>query len=132
MGSSPTAGKAVLLYSSLHKILRHTVPCCRTHPLRNFSSISYIPGTMYLSFDTIRKKEADLNALVSEEKLKYEETRKFLDNAFRDGVLKTTGTDIDRILPPISRFAVPGSREAKKQSVITKLMSFFEKYFGLV
>lgn len=80
----------------------------------------------------LKQKEADLDALVSEEKLKHEETRKFLDNAFRDGVLKTTGTDIDKILPPISRFAVAGSREAKKQGVIAKLMSFFEKYFGLV
>lgn len=80
----------------------------------------------------LKQKEADLDSLVREEKLKHEETRKFLDNAFRDGVLKTTGTDIDKILPPISRFAVAGSREAKKQGVIVKLMSFFEKYFGLV
>ena len=80
----------------------------------------------------LKQKEADLNALVGEENLKFEETKKFLDNAFRDGVLRTTGTDIDKILPPISRFAVAGSREAKKQGIITKLMSFFEKYFGLV
>ncbi|HOC27654.1 MAG TPA: type I restriction endonuclease subunit R [Rectinema sp.] len=80
----------------------------------------------------LKQKEADLNAIVGEENLKFEETKKFLDNAFRDGVLRTTGTDIDKILPPISRFAVPGRREAKKQGVITKLMSFFEKYFGLV
>lgn len=80
----------------------------------------------------LKQKEADLNAIVGEENLKFEETKKFLDNAFRDGVLRTTGTDIDRILPPISRFAVPGRREAKKQGVITKMMSFFEKYFGLV
>jgi len=80
----------------------------------------------------LKQKEADLNAIVGEENLKFEETKKFLDNAFRDGVLRTTGTDIDRILPPISRFAVAGSREAKKQGIITKLMSFFEKYFGLV
>jgi len=80
----------------------------------------------------LKQKEADLNAIVGEENLKFEETKKFLDNAFRDGVLRTTGTDIDKILPPISRFAVAGSREAKKQGIITKLMSFFEKYFGLV
>jgi len=80
----------------------------------------------------LKQKEADLNAIVGEENLKFEETKKFLDNAFRDGVLRTTGTDIDKILPPISRFAVAGNREAKKQGIITKLMSFFEKYFGLV
>jgi len=80
----------------------------------------------------LKQKEADLNAIVGEENLKFEETKKVLDNAFRDGVLRTTGTDIDKILPPISRFAVAGNREAKKQGIITKLMSFFEKYFGLV
>jgi type I restriction enzyme R subunit len=33
-------------------------------------------------------------------------------------------------MPPVSRFG--GGREAKKQSVIEKLMKFFEKYLGLV
>jgi len=65
-----------------------------------------------------------------EEKLKPEETRRFMDNAFRDGMLKTTGTDIDKIMPPVSRFG--GGRAAKKQGIIGKLMIFFEKYFGLI
>ena len=74
---------------------------------------------------------ADLNVIIGEEKLKEEETRKFLNNSFRDGTLKTTGTDIDKILPPASRFG-GGTRAAKKQSVIARLMQFFEKYLGLV
>ena len=77
------------------------------------------------------QKETDLDAIIGEEKLKEEETRKFLNNSFRDGTLKTTGTDIDKILPPASRFG-GGNRAAKKQSVIARLMQFFEKYFGLV
>lgn len=77
------------------------------------------------------QKESDLTALISAEKLKPEETRKFIDNAFRDGALKTSGTDIDKIMPPVSRFG-GGNRAAKKQSVGDKLMKFFEKYFGLV
>jgi len=77
------------------------------------------------------QKETDLDAIIGEEKLKKEETRKFLNNSFRDGTLKTTGTDIDKILPPASRFG-GGNRTAKKQSVIARLMQFFEKYFGLV
>ena len=77
------------------------------------------------------QKDTDLEALISEEKLKQEETKKFIDNSFRDGILKTTGTDIDKILPPVSRFG-GGNRAAKKQNVIEKLMKFFEKYFGLV
>ena len=77
------------------------------------------------------QKETDLEAIIGEEKLKEEETRKFLNNSFRDGTLKTTGTDIDKILPPASRFG-GGTRAAKKQSVIARLMQFFEKYLGLV
>jgi len=64
-------------------------------------------------------------------KLKDEETRRFIDAAFRDGALKTTGTDIDRILPPVSRFG-GGNRVARKQGIIEKLTAFFEKYAGLV
>ena len=77
------------------------------------------------------QKETDLDSLISEEKLKRKETRKFIENSFRDGSLKTTGTDIDKILPPVSRFG-GGKRVEKKQSIIDKLMKFFEKYFGLV
>lgn len=77
------------------------------------------------------QKETDLEAIIGEEKLKEEETRKFLNNSFRDGTLKTTGTDIDKILPPASRFG-GGTRAAKKQGVIARLMQFFEKYLGLV
>lgn len=78
------------------------------------------------------QKEADIQELIQDEKLKPEETKKLMENAFRDGVLKTTGTDVDKILPPVSRFGGGGSRDKKKQSVINKLRSFFEKYFGLV
>lgn len=51
--------------------------------------------------------------------------------AFRDEMLKTTGADIDKILPPISRFG-GGGRAEKKQGVIEKLLKFFGKYFGIV
>lgn len=76
------------------------------------------------------QKEADLTDIITKEKLKPEEARKFIENSLRDGILKTTGTDIDKIMPPISRFG--GGRATKKQEIIKKLKAFFEKYFGLV
>ena len=79
----------------------------------------------------LEQKETDLSAIIAEEKLKPEETRKFIDNSFRDGTLKTIGTDIDKIMPPVSRFG-GGGRATKKQGVVEKLMKFFEKYFGLM
>jgi len=77
------------------------------------------------------RKESDLTSLISDEGLNEEEARRFMDVAFRDGVLKTTGTDVDKIMPPVSRFG-GGNRTEKKQTIIDKLMLFFEKYSGLV
>lgn len=53
-----------------------------------------------------------------------------MENAFRDGEIKTAGTDIDKLMPPVSRFG-GGGRAKKKQGVIDKLKTFFEKYFGI-
>jgi type I restriction enzyme R subunit len=78
------------------------------------------------------QKEKDLAAIIESERLKPDETRKFVDNSFRDGTLKTTGTDIDKILPATSRFSGGGERTVKKQGIIDKLLLFFEKYLGLV
>lgn len=78
----------------------------------------------------LQQKENDLSHLIDEERLKPEETRRYIDNSFRDGELRTTGTDIDRIMPPVSWFG--GGRVEKKKTLIEKLMEFFEKYLGLV
>ena len=78
----------------------------------------------------MEQEENDLAEIITTEKLKPEETRKFVSNSFRDGVLKTTGTEIDKIMPPVSRFG-GGGRAKKKQGVIEKMKEFFEKYFGL-
>lgn len=53
-----------------------------------------------------------------------------MDSAFRDGSVKTTGTDIDKLMPPISRFG-GGNRTVKKQAIIDKLMAFFNRFFGI-
>ena len=78
----------------------------------------------------VAKREEDLENIIKEERLKPEETRKFLENAFHDGEIKTAGTDIDNLMPPVSRFG-GGKRAEKKQGVISKLKNFFEKYFGI-
>ena len=77
------------------------------------------------------EREKELIEIIQEEKLKEPETRKFLENAFRDGEIKTTGTDIDKLMPPISRFGGGGARAKKKQTVIDKLKGFFERFFGI-
>lgn len=77
-----------------------------------------------------KKREEELSAIITEQKLKPEETRTFIENSFRDGNLRTTGTDIDKILPAVSRFG-GGNRSEVKKIVIERLTEFFEKYFGV-
>lgn len=77
-----------------------------------------------------KEREEALDQLIKDEKLKEPETRKFIESAFRDGELKTTGTNIDDLMPPISRFD-GGNRATKKQDVITKFKTFFEQFFGV-
>ena len=76
------------------------------------------------------QEETDLKKLIEEENLNEEETRKFIDNSFRDGQVKTSGTDIEKILPPMRRFG-GGNRAERKQTIIDKVLKFFEKYFGI-
>ena len=79
-----------------------------------------------------QRRQDDLNEIIASEKLKADETAKFVENAFRDGAIRTTGTDIDKILPAMSRFGGDGNRQEKKKTVIEKLKVFFEKYFGII
>ena len=77
-----------------------------------------------------QEKERQLTEIIRDENLKENETRQFMEIAFRDGAVKTTGTDIDKLLPPMSRFG-GGNRAEKKQGVIAKLLGFFERFFGI-
>lgn len=76
------------------------------------------------------EKEKQLAAIIAEENLKEQETRYFMEHAFHDGSVRTTGTDIDKLMPPISRFG-GGNRAEKKQTIIDKLQAFFERFFGI-
>ena len=76
------------------------------------------------------QKETQLATLIAEERLRDAETRRFMANAFRDGAVKTTGMDIDNLLPPMSRFG-GGNRAEKKRIVTEKLVAFFNRFFGI-
>ena len=78
----------------------------------------------------VQQREHDLEVLIESERLKPDETRKFIENAFRDGEIKTTGTDIDKLLPPVSRFG-GGNRAEMKKGVIDRLMAYFERFYGM-
>lgn len=77
------------------------------------------------------RRDEDLDRIISEESLDADETRTFVANAFRDGAVPAGGTAITRVLPPVSRFSPGGDHGTKKQIVLDRLGSFFERYFGL-
>lgn len=74
-----------------------------------------------------KQRRDELDSIIKDENLKVDETYNFVSSAFRDGELKTTGTDIDSILPPTRRFG-GGNRSEKKERVIDKLITFFNRY----
>src|SRR5690606_22066159 len=73
------------------------------------------------------KREAELEAIIADQNLRPEQTRAFVESAFRDGRLRTTGTAITKILPPVSRFTPDGGHGDKKKSVVDALTQFFER-----
>ncbi|MGB3414734.1 MAG: type I restriction endonuclease subunit R, partial [Microbacteriaceae bacterium] len=77
------------------------------------------------------KLAAELDTIIADENLRPLETRAFVETAFRDGAIRTTGTAITKILPPVSRFAADGGHSEKKQRVIEKLGEFFDRFFAL-
>lgn len=77
------------------------------------------------------ERENELSKIIEDNNLNPAETRRLITNSFRDGVFKTTGTDVDRIMPAISRFG-DSNRSGKKKGIIERLVSFFEKYFGAI
>ncbi len=77
------------------------------------------------------KKKEELDKIISEEHLDKEETYKFINNAFRDGYVQTTGTGLAKILPPVSRFTATGERTQKRETVIEKIKAFFNRFWDI-
>ncbi|WP_412168998.1 type I restriction endonuclease subunit R [Curtobacterium flaccumfaciens pv. flaccumfaciens] len=77
------------------------------------------------------RREVELQTIILEEGLRPDETRTFIETAFRDGQVRTSGTAITTVLQPVSRFSANGGHGEKKQRVIGLLEAFFDRFFGL-
>lgn len=82
------------------------------------------------AFVETRKKE-ELDRIIYEERLSRDETYRFIDNAFRDGFIQTTGTALGKVLPPVSRFTPTGERSKKRETVLEKLTAYFKKFWDI-
>jgi type I restriction enzyme R subunit len=78
-----------------------------------------------------KNKAKDLEKIIAEENLKAPETKKFIENAFRDGQIQETGQAFADILPPLSMFLKDNALGKKKLAVSEKLRAFFAKYFEI-
>lgn len=74
------------------------------------------------------EKEQKINELISEENLK-EKSKKFIEKSISRGYVAQGGTELDDVLPPTRR--VGGEREAKKQSVLSKLKDIVKVFVGI-
>jgi type I restriction enzyme R subunit len=63
--------------------------------------------------------------------LNKEETFRYIESAFRDGYVQETGTAITRVLPPVSRFTPSGERSQKRETVLSKIKEFFQRFFDI-
>jgi type I restriction enzyme R subunit len=78
------------------------------------------------------RKTEELEEIIAGERLNADEARSFIDNAFRDGSIPTSGVAITKIMPAVSRFAKGGEHASRKRTVMEKLTEFFERYYGLI
>ena len=74
---------------------------------------------------------SELNQIIERENLNKSETYRFIKNAFRDGAVQTTGTDIVKLLPPTSIFSTENNITDKLQAVVDKITAFFERFFSI-
>ena len=78
-----------------------------------------------------KKKVEELEQIIESESVKREATYDFVQDAFRDGAVPTMGTAITKVLPPVTRFSQTRERSKKRESVLSKLSSFFERFFDI-
>jgi type I restriction enzyme R subunit len=77
------------------------------------------------------RRDEELEQLIADEGLDPDATRAFVERAFRNGAIPTTGAAVTEILPPTSRFAADDIYGMKKQTVLDRLTAFFDRYFAL-
>lgn len=93
-------------------------------------SVSGAVDEQWKAFVTAKRDE-ELEFLITDQNLRPDETRAFIEAAFRDGQLRTTGTAITTILRPMSRFAADSGHSEKKRTAVEALTRFFDRFFGL-
>lgn len=77
------------------------------------------------------KRTEELNAIITEEKLRMPTAQSFIEEALTTGIVSTLGTGIVRVFPPMSRFTPGNEREKVKTRVLQRIQAFVERYRNL-
>lgn len=78
-----------------------------------------------------KKKKEELDQIILEEKLKEEETYKFVEKSFKNWEVQWLWTELIKILPKVRIFWWWENRWEKKARVLDKLMIFFNRFFDI-
>lgn len=79
-----------------------------------------------------QSQRKEIEAIIEEENLNRSKALDFIEQSFRNGEVRESGTGIAEILPPMRMFGNAGVRRAeKKKTVIKRLKEFFDRFFDI-
>lgn len=77
-------------------------------------------------------QQKQIEDIILKENLRRDKALDFMEQSFRNGEVRESGTAIAEVLPPMGLFGNAGSKRAeKKQNVIRKLKEFFDRFFDI-
>lgn len=79
-----------------------------------------------------QSQRKEIETIIKEENLNRGKALDFIEQSFRNGEVRESGTGIAEILPPMGLFGNAGARRAeKKKTVIRRLKEFFDRFFDI-
>ena len=79
-----------------------------------------------------QSQRKEIENIIEEENLNRGKALDFIEQSFRNGEVRESGTGIADILPPMGLFGNAGARRAeKKKTVIKRLKEFFDRFFDI-
>lgn len=81
----------------------------------------------------LNRREHELTHIIEEEHLREDNTRAFIEDAFRRGNISFSGLEFASVLPRLSHFSKQGSKNSaeKKRRVTDELQEFFQRFYAL-
>lgn len=78
-----------------------------------------------------QERSRELEAIITTENLDPVAAQKYVAQAFSDGELQLAGPALTNMLPPKNMFTADNEHGQQKASVLSKLQTYFDRFFGL-